>query len=59
MGKGRVVYRVWVGKPEGNKHLEDPCVDGRIILRWIFMEWDVDVLTGSIWLRIGTGNRHL
>ena len=21
-------------------HLEDPCVDGRIILRWIFKKWD-------------------
>jgi hypothetical protein len=22
-------------------HLEDPGVDGRIILRWIFRKWDV------------------
>jgi len=22
-------------------HLEDPGVDGRLILRWIFMKWDV------------------
>jgi hypothetical protein len=28
---GRRVYRVLVGKPEGN-----PGVDGRIILRWVF-----------------------
>jgi hypothetical protein len=21
-------------------HLEDPCIDGRIILRWIFRKWD-------------------
>jgi len=27
-----------VGKPEGKKHLEDPGVDGRIILSWIFKE---------------------
>ena len=24
-------------------HLEDPCVDGRIVLRWIFRKWDVDM----------------
>ena len=40
-------------------HLEDPGVDGRIILRWSFTKWDVGVLTGSIWLRIGTGGGHL
>jgi len=33
--------------------LEDPAVDGRIILRWIFKKWDVGIWTGSIWLRIG------
>ena len=40
-------------------NLEDPGVDGRIILRWIFRKWDVGVWTGLIWLRIGTGSRHL
>ena len=37
MGERRGVYRVvLVGKPEGTNHLEDPRVDGRITLRWIF-----------------------
>jgi len=40
-------------------HLRDPSVDGRIILRWIFREWDVGVWTGSSWLRIGTVGGHL
>jgi hypothetical protein len=40
-------------------HLEDPGVDGRIILRWIFRKWDVEVWTGLIWLRTGTGGGHL
>jgi len=55
----RGVYKVLMGKPEGKKHLEDPRIDGRIILRWIFRKWDVGVWTASSWLRIGTGGRHL
>jgi len=48
-----------VGKPEGKNHLEDPGVDGRIIIRWIFRKWDVGVWTGSSWLGIGGGSGHL
>jgi hypothetical protein len=51
MGERRGVYRVWVGKPEERDHFGDPGVDGRIILRWIFKEWNVGVWTGSSWLR--------
>jgi len=40
-------------------HLGDSGIDGSIILRWICKKWDVGVWTGSIWLRIGTGGRHL
>jgi hypothetical protein len=36
MGENRGAYRALVGKPEGRNHLEDPGVDGRIILEWIF-----------------------
>ena len=43
MGDGRGVCRVMVGKPEGKDHLEDPGVDGRIILRRIFRKWNVGV----------------
>jgi hypothetical protein len=31
----------WWGNLRGKDHLEDPGVDGRIILRWIFRNWDV------------------
>jgi len=53
-GGGGGVYRVLVRKPEGKRPMGDPDVDGRIILRWIFRNWDVGVWTGSSWLRIGT-----
>ena len=36
-------------------HLEDIRVDGRIILIWIFKEWDRKAWIGMICARIGTG----
>jgi len=48
-----------VGKPARKNHLENPGVDGRIILRWIFRKWAVGAWTGSSWLRIGTGGGQL
>ena len=59
MGERRGVYRDLVGKPERKDHLEDPGVDGRIILRWIFRKWNLGVWTGSSWLGIGTGSGQL
>jgi len=56
MRESRVVY----GSFRGEKDLlENPGVDGRIILRRIFRKWGVRARTGSIWLRIGTGGGHL
>ena len=40
MGKGRGVYIVLVGNPEGKRPLGLPR-RRRIILRWIFRKWDV------------------
>ena len=59
MGTGEV-YRgfSWGNLREGN-HFEDPGVDGRTILIWMFRKWDVRALTGLIWLRIRTGDGHL
>ena len=58
MGKGRGVYRVLVGKPEGRKAL------GRPRRRWeenikMDLDWDVGLWTGSSWLSIGTVGGHL
>ena len=43
--------------PRETDHLEDPDLDGRIILRWIFRMWAVRA--GSRCLRIGTGGGYL
>jgi len=56
MGKRRGVYR---GNLRERGHLEDPGLDGRIILRWIFRKWDVGAWTGLSWLRTLTGGGHL
>jgi len=39
MGERRGVYRVLVGNLRERNHLEDPGLDGRIVLRWIFRQW--------------------
>ena len=40
-------------------HLEDPLLDGRIILKGVFRKWTTGAWTESNWLRIGTGGEHL
>jgi hypothetical protein len=59
-GESRGVYRVLGGNLEEGDHLEDPDVDEKIILRWIFRKWAGGLVwTGFIWLRIGTGGGFL
>ena len=41
MGQMTGVYRVLVGNLRKREHLQDPDVDARIILRWVFSKWDV------------------
>jgi len=43
MGRVEVYKEFWWGNLSERDHLEDPGVDGRIILRWIFRKWDGDV----------------
>jgi len=59
MGERRGIQRVLVGKPEAKSHLENPRIDGTIILRWIFRKWNVEAWTGLSWLRIGTGSGYV
>jgi len=39
--------------------LGDPGIDRRIILRWTFRKWDVEVWTGLSWFRVGADGTHL
>jgi hypothetical protein len=56
MGERRGAYRVLVGGGDLREidHLEDPSVDGRIILKWIIRKWYGEACIGLIWLRIWT-----
>jgi len=57
---GRELYTgCWWGNLRERNNLEDPGVNERIILRWVFRNWDVRAWTGSSWLRVGTGGGHL
>jgi len=58
-GRGEAYTGFWCGNLRKRDHLGDQGIDGRIILSWIFRKWDVGVWTGSSWLRIVTGGRHL
>jgi len=58
-GRGEACTGFWWGNLRERDHWGNPGGDGRIILRWIFRKWDVEVWTGSSWLRIGTVGRHL
>ena len=40
MGRGKAYTGLWWGNLMERVHLEDPGVDGRILLRWIFRKLD-------------------
>jgi hypothetical protein len=48
----------WVNLKERD-NLEDVCLDGRIILKWIFYRWGLRARIVSIWFRAGTNGELL
>jgi hypothetical protein len=42
---------LWWGNLRERAHLENPGIDGRIILKWIFRKWDV----GMDWIDLVQG----
>jgi hypothetical protein len=43
MGRGEAYTGFWWRNLREKNYLGDPGVDGRIILRWVFRKWDVEV----------------
>ena len=54
-----LIDRRWHSSTLDLHYLENPGVDGGIILRWNFRKWDVEAWAGSMWLRIGRGGGYL
>ena len=48
----------WWGNLREREHMEDPGIDGRIILRWTFRKSD-GAWNRMIWLRIVKGGGQL
>ena len=59
MEDSRGVYGVLVGKPEGKRPLGRPRRRWEDNIKRDFKEVVCGVLTGSSWLKIGTGGGHL
>jgi hypothetical protein len=51
--------KILVVERKETDHWRDLGIDGRIILRRIFMNWDVGIWAGLSWLRIDKGDGHL
>ena len=55
-GRRDVHIEFWCGNLRVRRHLEDLCVDGRIMLKVIVKQSVGRDWSGSVWLRIGTGD---
>jgi len=59
VGGGEAYTGFWWVNLRETDHLEDPGIDDKIILRWIFRKLNVGAWTGLSRLRTGTGGGHL
>jgi hypothetical protein len=58
-GRGEVYTELWWGNLRKRDHLQDPGLNGKVILKWVFRRWAVEVWTGSIWLSLETVGGHV
>jgi hypothetical protein len=56
MGEKRGASGFWCGNLRDKDNLDDPGVNGRMILKLIFRKWDGESID---WIRIGTVGRAL
>jgi len=59
MGDRRGAYGVFVCDMMERDRVEDPGLDRKVILKWIFRKSGGEVWTGLLSLRVGTGGRCL
>jgi hypothetical protein len=50
---------IFFGNIKGRDHLEDLCIDERIIFELILNKYGTRVWAGFFWLRIGTSDQFL
>jgi hypothetical protein len=55
--KREIHTEFWYGNLKERSHLEDPHLDGRIILKWITLKQDGSVWIGFIWPVYSAGVR--
>jgi hypothetical protein len=53
--RGELLTGFWWADLRKGDHLVDLSVNGKVILKWIFKDWNEKAWTGLIWLRIRTG----
>jgi len=55
----RCVRGFWWGNLREIDRFEYLDIDGKIMLKWTFENWDEETWTGLIWVRVGTGGGRM